>query len=502
MKIKPIKISTLIFSLALVTSCSSEIAENVSSQGAVLQVQTDIANTRSVITGTTFSKGDSIGVCVLNATGSVYAANSLNILAAYNGTKWNLKSPLTLSEDSAKVFAYYPYRAEVTSSLSVDITPNATTGQPDYLYGVAASAVNAESPVAKLHFNHLLSRITLQITKASTDTGIGALTSVSVGNITGATVIATTGTADIKTFTIEPTANTAAKITQTVGSTLSTTAVNVDFLVIPTTINDNAELSLTVDGQEYDAKIPAITWTAGKQYVYPVVINRLSSNPVAISIGMPDITPWNNNAGGCTAITNENEEKSTFPAGGTVGNVVDLGLSVKWADHNLGATKPEDYGGYFAWGETETKSGYSVSESKWDNVSRSSLQSQGIIDSNGNLAPAYDAATHNWGKNWRMPTKKEQDDLRTKCTWIWTANNGINGYKVVGTNGHYIFLPAAGYCYKNNDLYNAGDDGTYWSSTVTEDDSYGACYMYFYSNYYSWHSFYRYYCRSIRPVTE
>ena len=155
---------------------------------------------------------------------------------------------------------------------------------------------------------------------------------------------------------------------------------------------------------------------------------------------------------------------------------VDLGLSVKWASCNVGATTPTDYGDYFAWGET---TGYSADEQHsfyWDNYS---LTSDGgstftaCTDANNNLLPAYDAATSNWGSAWRMPTKAEQDELRTQCTWTWygAGNNeysGVIGYKVTGTNGNSIFLPAAGYC--SDTQYIAGVYGAYWSTSLFESE--------------------------------
>lgn len=151
---------------------------------------------------------------------------------------------------------------------------------------------------------------------------------------------------------------------------------------------------------------------------------------------------------------------------------VDLGLSVKWANCNLGATTPEEYGGYYAWGETTPKTDYSSNTFIWDGFSNSSLQSQGVIDSNGNLKAAYDAAAKNWGGKWRMPTSSEITELKTKCTWTWTALNGISGYKVVGSNGNSIFLPAVGYRY-NTSVYEAGTYGNFWSSTYNcEDEAY------------------------------
>lgn len=131
---------------------------------------------------------------------------------------------------------------------------------------------------------------------------------------------------------------------------------------------------------------------------------------------------------------------------------VDLGLSVKWATMNVGATSPEDYGNYYAWGETSTKTIYTNSNYNYsDNPSISPLNK--------------DAANVNWGGDWRMPTKEEQDELRTKCTWEWTTVNGVKGCKVTSKqNGKSIFLPAAGV--KTSSITtDARVYGDYWSSS-------------------------------------
>lgn len=131
---------------------------------------------------------------------------------------------------------------------------------------------------------------------------------------------------------------------------------------------------------------------------------------------------------------------------------VDLGLSVKWATCNIGATTPEDYGDYFAWGETNTKSTYS-------------LDTYTYTDNKPVLDPENDAARINWGGSWRMPTDAEWQELRDNCTWTWTTLNGINGYEVKGSNGNAIFLPAAGFRSSNNVFYT-GHYGCYWSSSL------------------------------------
>ena len=179
---------------------------------------------------------------------------------------------------------------------------------------------------------------------------------------------------------------------------------------------------------------------------------------------------------------------------------VDLGLSVYWASCNVGATSPEEYGDYFAWGETTTKSDYSSATSVTYGLSITELESRGIIGSDGNLTAAYDAATANWGGSWRMPTLDEMKELLNKCTWEWTTQNGVYGRKVTGPNGNSIFLPAAGYR-DGTSLSNAGSVGYYWSATPYSSSRY-AYYLYFDSGDYDWFSCGRYNGFPVRPVSE
>ena len=158
------------------------------------------------------------------------------------------------------------------------------------------------------------------------------------------------------------------------------------------------------------------------------------------------------------------------------GVAVDLGLSVKWANCNVGANNPEDYGDYFAWGETKSKTTYNWSAYKWCNGNKNTLTKYntssryGTVDNNMQLELTDDAARVNWGGAWRMPTDAEWTELREQCTWTWTTQNGVYGRKVTSkTNGNSIFLPAAGYRYKNLRGY-AGSDGYYWSSSLYTDD--------------------------------
>ena len=192
---------------------------------------------------------------------------------------------------------------------------------------------------------------------------------------------------------------------------------------------------------------------------------------------------------------------------GTKYKAVDLGLSVKWASCNVGAESPEEYGGYYAWGETEEKTDYSWSTYKWCNGSYTTLtkyctsSSYGTVDNKTTLDPEDDVAHVQWGGNWRMPTKAEQDELRTKCNWEWTTMNGVKGYQVTGPNGNSIFLPAAGYRLGTG-VYDRGSFGGYWSATFYENYSSSAFYLYFRSGGHEWDSYGRGYGHTVRPVTE
>ena len=184
---------------------------------------------------------------------------------------------------------------------------------------------------------------------------------------------------------------------------------------------------------------------------------------------------------------------------------VDLGLpsGLKWATCNVGASSPEEYGDYFAWGETETKSVYTYDNSLTFEKTPEYLKANGYIDDEGNLTPEHDAAAANWGGSWRMPTKEQMEELVEHCEWEWTQVNGVNGAKVIGPNGSCIFLPAAGYRYGSS-LSSDGDDGSYWSSTP-DDDAYdnSAYYLYFFtgSEYVGWDGI-RHVGLTVRPLTE
>ena len=147
--------------------------------------------------------------------------------------------------------------------------------------------------------------------------------------------------------------------------------------------------------------------------------------------------------------------------------VVDLGLpsGLKWRGWNVGASKPEEYGDLFAWGETSPKASYTNSNYKYRS---SDIYGDGIGKKGKTLIAEDDAATVNVGSGWRTPKISEWRELEEKCTWKWTTRGGVNGMQVTGPNGKSIFLPAAGYC--GSSMTYRGSWGSYWSSTYGNDD--------------------------------
>ena len=155
---------------------------------------------------------------------------------------------------------------------------------------------------------------------------------------------------------------------------------------------------------------------------------------------------------------------------------VDLGLpsGTKWATFNVGASSPEEYGNYFAWGETSNKETYNWSTYKYCNGEYNTLTkycnnaeygSNGFTDTLTTLIASDDAATTNWGADWRMPTREEMNELYSNCTQEWTTQNGVNGRMFTGINGNYIFLPAAGAC-DDSALDGVGFVGDYLCSSL------------------------------------
>ncbi len=204
----------------------------------------------------------------------------------------------------------------------------------------------------------------------------------------------------------------------------------------------------------------------------------------------------------------ENEEESGTVEGAPH-EYVDLGLpsGTLWATCNVGANSPEEYGDYFAWGETDVKATYTWSTYKWcDDATINTFtkyctnKDYGIVDNRVVLESSDDAATAKLGADWCMPTQKQQYELWRNCSWTWSKFNGVSGQLLVGPNGNSIFLPAAGYRYDSPIVNSVEVSGSYWSLSLYSGYPDGAHYIVFDSEGAICDNGYRCVGHSIRPV--
>ena len=255
-----------------------------------------------------------------------------------------------------------------------------------------------------------------------------------------------------------------------------------------------------------------------------VNVNDIST--IATYILNGKATPWNEkNAdanGDGTVNVNDISATATIILGGEGGDethvylkcpddhhphAIDLGLpsGTKWCCCNVGASTPEGYGGYYAWGETSEKSMYDWNTYKWCNGSYSSITKYctdsyyGNVDGKTVLDLSDDVAHVRMGGSWHMPSTEQQRELINNCTQTWTQQNGVNGILVTGKNGGQIFLPAAGYRWGDY-LYDAGSYGDYWSSSLSPGGDYYAYYLYFDSGSWYWYNYDRNVGHSVRAV--
>ncbi|MBR5634572.1 MAG: pilus assembly protein N-terminal domain-containing protein, partial [Prevotella sp.] len=237
-----------------------------------------------------------------------------------------------------------------------------------------------------------------------------------------------------------------------------------------------------------------------------------NSNEEAVSAAIANtnqIVMVGQKAGTATITITDTKTKQTATIAVTVtdgsdvspGEAIDLGLpsGTLWASCNVGATKPEEYGDYFAWGETK---GYNSGKTtfNWDTYFDSSYNKYNLSGGLTELALEDDAAYVNWGSNWRMPSLEQIQELIDNCNWEWTTLNGVYGRKATSKkNGNSIFLPGAGYRFDAS-LGDAGSWGYYWSRTLYTSDANSAYYLDFGSGSVYWNYYYRYRGRSVRPV--
>ena len=214
----------------------------------------------------------------------------------------------------------------------------------------------------------------------------------------------------------------------------------------------------------------SVTWSCSDESIATVSSDGVVTG---VAVGSAVITVTTHD-GGKTATCSVMVSEATLP----VPVAVDLGLpsGLKWASFNLGASKPEEYGDYYAWGETETKTDYSWSTYKWSQGSNNTLtkyncnSSYGVVDNIKILSSEDDAATVKLGAEWHIPNYNEITELLTKCTSEWETRNGVQGRKLTSSiNGNSIFIPFAGYRSETETL-SANSEGYYWVSELAVTD--------------------------------
>ena len=208
-----------------------------------------------------------------------------------------------------------------------------------------------------------------------------------------------------------------------------------------------------------------------------------------------------------TTSSQTTEDISNFCPDNNHPHQIDLGLSVKWTCCNVGASSPASYGGYYAWGETSEKSNYTWSTYKWCGGSETSMTKYctssyyGTVDDKTILESSDDAAAMNWGLYYRTPTEVEFTELKNNCTWTWVTIGSVPGYKVTGSNGNSIFLPAGGFR-SDTRLHLKEEYGYYWSSTLGNGYNAAAEELLFVSDKVYQNGTERYHGNHVRPVAN
>lgn len=415
--------------------------------------------------------------------------------ANFDGGGWSLRGSHTYA-------AYFPYNVEntyfnrpftelpliYTGQTQPENNSTADMGAFDYM---VATASTAESGSVTFNFKHVNSVLYIQLTTSEAATFTQLTLSADEGLFT------TLATVDITDATL-----TSVGISTELSMALNNIAVGAGeklyALMQIAPVNANGKtLTATLtasDGKTYSVQIAGKNFLTGRAYQLTGTI--ASSGSGEGTSGSGDDIGWGDNC------------KLNGHA------YVDLGLpsGLLWATMNVGASAPEEYGGYYAWGETWTKSEYTWANYRWCNGTKNSVTKYnydhafGRVDNKERLDLADDAAHVNWGEGWYIPTADDCGELINNCTWTWTTVNGVAGSCVVGPNGNSIFLPAAGD--QKDDGFQRGV-GFYWSSTLYGISAWGgqnglsSWYLHFDdSPYQDMYEQTRYCGLSIRPVCQ
>ena len=507
--LKYLDLLVCIQTLMCLASCSLE-QELMGRSDGVISFDAGIAGTRaSLLTAVP----DNFKVYAYDESGNAVISGEV---FTKSGTIWTSSTEhLWPKTGNLTFYAYYPY--EDATTVSFDTTKKQLAYQPasgdkqtDVIFATNTLSRPANSGPVPLTFSHPLSACSVSAKLASDATNTTVkITKVQICNVSPNATLPFSGSATSSGTAVSYQIGMASSpVTLSSSSATLLTADNGYLLLAPQTTTawtatsalSNSYVALTGTVKVNSVYLVGSATADGTWYV-PLAASFGTGKKDAISLvfGMK-----HEDGARYFGYIAGNEPVRTAP----IPQAVDLGLSVKWANFNLGAAKPEENGKYYAWADTR---GYTLSEPhdfSWANTPYCTYPSNPFSSSSwskynsgdAKLESADDAATVNLGGSWRMPTHAEWQELYNKCTWTWTSQNGINGYKVSASNGNSIFLPAAGFR-DGTSSFDVGSRGLYWLSQVYSSNVYFAWGVDIHSGtHYPGDSYYRSYGFSVRPV--
>lgn len=466
-------------SLAAITACQKNGLPIIESQTGSLRVTIEeVTSTRTSMDADNnirWSNGDRI-ICFMNSTlGIEYQVNPESV--GETSARFDEVSAVGLyaGTELDHIIAWYPYSSSVKveksgSDYTLDVNLPAEQTYSKDSFGNGAFPMVAVNKTNNLTFKNVCGAMKLQFK------GTQKIVSVMVkGNngekLSGEATV--TAYADGSKPSISMASDASTSVTLSCESAIQLnedTATEFIIAMPPTLFSKGFSVTVT----DYDGK------------TYEVETDKENETIRSSLLVMPEVT-----------LENSGQEESDD-------RWVDLGLSVLWAAYNVGASSPEEYGGYYAWGETETKSSYT-----WDNYkyAEKNYDSDGWWWTGSFIGEeisgtSYDVAHVKWGGGARMPRLEEVMELVENCTFEYGTYNGVAGDYVTGPNGNSIFLPfAGGWLY--GDLLNEGNYGLFWSGTYYEYDyGYSAYYLDCDDDYGHWYDRSRSYGQSVRPVID
>ena len=446
---------------------------------------TAVGNGNAVISATANDGSDKKATCTVTVTtlvtGITLNKSTLSLNEGSNETLTITISPSTASDKSVTwsstdtSVATVDQNGKVTAVSKGTATIKASTNDGS---GLSAScSVTVIKPVSSIQLNKtslVLYRGASDVTETLTvsvipsdasDTPFTWLSSnVSVAAVSSSGVV--TGKSK-GTATITVSANDGSGASSTCEVEVKQYVTSISLNPTSLILNKDEEQTLTPTVIPSNASDKSLNWTSSNESV-AIVDNN--GKVTAKSLGSAIIKVMANDGSDKMATCSVTVTKKV-PTG-----AVDLGLSVFWASCNLGTngfvSSPKEYGAYYAWGETEPKSYYDWSTYKYGNYNNKYIitkyntkTSYGTVDNKTTLDLGDDAAHVKLGGNWRLPTKEEWTELKTKCTSTWTTQNGVKGRKYTGPNGNSIFLPAAEYRHQDS-VPEEYWSGFYWSSSL------------------------------------